>query len=87
MSLKNYAIPFVLFALLASPQAYKFVRGIAGSWVANAEGLASVPGLLLHALVFVLIVGFFMRRVSGYSTMDQVDDQANERLQKNRFLN
>jgi hypothetical protein len=87
MSLKNYAIPFVLFALLASPQAYKFVRGIAGSWVANAEGLATVPGLLLHALVFVLIVGFFMRRVSGYATADQADDQANERLQKNRFLN
>lgn len=87
MTLKNYAIPFVLFALLASPQAFKTVRGVAGSWVANAEGLATVPGLLLHALVFVLIVGFFMRRASGYATADQANDQANERLQKNRFLN
>ena len=57
----NYLIPFGSYVVIASPQAYKAVRGVLGSWVANAEGLPTTAGLLLHALVFILIVGFFMR--------------------------
>ena len=40
---------------------------MAGGWVASAEGQAKPLGLLLHAVIFVWIVGFFMRRVSFYS--------------------
>lgn len=66
----NYLVPFVLYAVIASPATYKLTRGVAGSWIASAEGLATVPGLLLHALVFVLVVGYLMRllnpRASGF---------------------
>jgi hypothetical protein len=57
----NYAVPFGAYVVIASPQAYQAVRGILGSWVANAEGLPTTAGLLLHALVYILLVGFLMR--------------------------
>ncbi len=63
----NYLIPLVLFVILAHPATFKAVRGLAGGWVASAEGQAKPLGLLLHAVIFVWIVGFFMRRVSFYS--------------------
>ena len=69
----NYLVPFILYAVIASPATYKLTRGVAGSWIASAEGLATVPGLLLHALVFVLVAGCLMRllnpRASGYGHM------------------
>lgn len=67
--LNFYVIPFLAFVLVANPATYKAVRRILGSWVSSAEGLATFPGLLLHALVFVLLAGFLMRvvpRVSGF---------------------
>ena len=57
----NYLIPFVAYVAIASPAAYKTVRGLLGSWVASAEGLPTTAGLVLHALVFIFIVGFLMR--------------------------
>jgi hypothetical protein len=45
---------FFLFALLASPLAFKAVRSILGTWVASAEGLPTFAGVFLHAFVFVL---------------------------------
>jgi len=69
----NYLVPFALYVAVASPATYKLTRGVAGSWIASAEGLATVPGLLLHALVFVLVAGYLMRllnpRASGYGHM------------------
>lgn len=57
----NYLIPFVAYVAIASPAAYKTVRGLLGNWVASAEGLPTTAGLILHALVFILVVGFLMR--------------------------
>lgn len=57
----NYLIPFALYAAVASPSAYKLTRKIAGSWIASADGLATTAGLLFHALVFVIVVGYLMR--------------------------
>lgn len=57
----NYLIPFAAYVLIASPAAYKTVRGVLGNWVANAEGLPTNAGLVLHAIVFIVIVGFLMR--------------------------
>ena len=77
--LSFYVIPFLAYVLVANPAMYKAVRAILGGWVASAEGLATFPGLLLHALVFVLIVGFLMNvlpRVSGFETRG--DQQAQE---------
>ena len=70
--LNFYVIPFLAYVLVANPATYKAVRGILGNWVASAEGLATFPGLLLHALVYILIVGFLMSvvpRASGYHHM------------------
>ena len=77
--LNFYVIPFLAYVIVANPATYKAVRGILGGWVSSAEGLATFPGLLLHALVFVLLVGFLMRvvpRVSGFET--RKDQQAVE---------
>jgi hypothetical protein len=57
----TYLIPFASYVVIANPAAYKAVRGVLGSWVANAEGLPTNAGLVLHAIVFILIVGFLMR--------------------------
>ena len=57
----NYLIPFGAYVVIANPAAYKAVRGVLGSWVANAEGLPTNAGLVLHAIVFILVVGFLMR--------------------------
>jgi len=57
----SYLIPFIAFVLISNPEAYKIVRGMLGGWVANAEGLPTNAGLVLHALVFIVIVGFIMR--------------------------
>jgi len=74
-----YVIPFLAYVLVANPATYKAVRGILGSWVSSSEGLATFPGLLLHALVYVLLVGFLMRvlpQISGFETRG--DQQAEE---------
>jgi hypothetical protein len=69
----NFILPFALYVAIASPAMYKVTRGIAGSWIASADGLATFAGLLLHALVFVLLVGYLMRMLkpsrSGFSAM------------------
>jgi hypothetical protein len=57
----TYLIPFVSYLVIANPAAYKAVRGVLGSWVANAEGLPTNAGLVLHAIIFIFIVGFLMR--------------------------
>jgi len=92
------ALPFIAFVLIASPMTFKLTRKILGDWIANAEGLATFPGLLLHALVFVLVVGFLMRRLSKFTkecvsgncyefrTRDDGDDESNERYQRDRFV-
>jgi hypothetical protein len=58
-----FLILLILFALLASPQAFRAVRNVLGSWVASAEGLPTFAGLAVHAFVFVLILGLVKRRM------------------------
>jgi hypothetical protein len=53
---------FFLFALLASPLAFKAVRSILGTWVASAEGLPTFAGVFLHALVLILVLRFLKYR-------------------------
>jgi hypothetical protein len=67
----NYLIPFGIFVATAHPSTFKVTRRILGSWIASADGLATTSGVLLHALVFVIVVGYLMRllnpRVSTWS--------------------
>jgi hypothetical protein len=58
---KFYIVPFLAYVIIANPATYKMVRGILGSWVASAEGLATLPGLMLHAVVFIALVSVLMR--------------------------
>lgn len=63
-------IPFVAYMAVAHPATYKLTRKVLGDWIANSEGLATLPGLALHAVVFVLLVSLLMNfiapRASGY---------------------
>lgn len=60
-------IPFVTFAVLASPQMFQATRML-GGWVATTDGLPKMGGLLLHALVFVLVTHFLWRFFYGSKT-------------------
>ena len=66
-------IPFVAYIAVASPATYKATRGVLGNWVASADGLATLKGVALHAVVFVLLATLLMRflapHVSGYAHM------------------
>jgi hypothetical protein len=66
----NYLIPFAAYVAIANPAAYRATRGVLGSWVANSYGLPTTAGLVLHAVVFIVIVGFLMnlliKRVSTF---------------------
>jgi hypothetical protein len=89
-------IPLIAFVVLANPATFKAVRGVAGNWVANNTGLASNTGLLLHALIFVIVVGFLMNlfRTSNYmteggmifETSEDADDAENKHFQENRIV-
>jgi hypothetical protein len=65
MHLQKKIIPFATFALIASPQMFELTRKLLGGWVASAEGVPKMGGLLLHALVFVLITHFLWMAVYG----------------------
>jgi hypothetical protein len=97
MGLVNYLIPLIAFMIFANPATFMMVRGVAGNWVSNNMGRASTPGLLLHGVIFVLIVGFLMtqlRSTSSYltedgmvfQTRDDADDAENKHFQENRIV-
>ena len=61
-------IYMILFFLVASPAAFKFMRKGLGGWVASAEGLPHAPGLLLHSAVYVLLACYLPAKlVSGFA--------------------
>lgn len=64
-------IPFLAYVAVAHPATYKLTNKFLGGWISNSEGLATLPGLALHAVVFVLLVSLLMNyvvpRASGYS--------------------
>jgi hypothetical protein len=74
----DYAIPALAFVVLANPAAFKIVRGVAGGWVASTDGLPTLAGLILHAIVFVLVVGFIMnlqyKKKEKYGNMMLTDE-------------
>lgn len=96
MTFINYLIILIAFVVLANPATFRAVRGVAGNWVANNTGLASTPGLLLHALVFIIVVGCLMTmfRTSNYiteggmtfQTREDAEDAENVHFQENRIV-
>lgn len=90
-------IGILAFAVVASPAAFKATRRVFGSWVASQDGLATIPGLLLHGLVFVIIMSLlrmiFVRNSNFLSeggmkfvTRDDQDDENNKHFQEDRFV-
>lgn len=76
-------IPFVAYLIVANPATYKAVRGVAGNWVASADGLPTMAGLALHALVLVLLVTLIMRFLPAkskfsmeldFAQIDEIED-------------
>lgn len=61
--------PFLAYVAVAHPATYKLTRKLLGNWVANSDGLASMAGVALHAVVFVLLTSLLMNllvpRISG----------------------
>lgn len=89
-------LAILVFAAVASPMSYRTTRQL-GSWVASADGVPTVAGLLLHGLVFVIlmaVLGALFGRRSGYltadglrfETRDDQDDQNNKHFQEDRFV-
>jgi hypothetical protein len=58
-------LTFILFFLVANPLTYKITRR-AFSGIASTDGMPTQAGVLVHALVFVLLARFLMRRFSRY---------------------
>ena len=89
-------LAILVFAALASPVSYRTTRQL-GSWVADPLGVPTVPGLLLHGLVFVIVMvllGALFGKRSGYltaggltfETRDDQDDQNTKHFQQDRFV-
>ena len=70
-------IPFVAYLVVANPATYKAVRAVTGSWVASSEGLPTLAGLALHAVVLVLLVTAVMRLLPAKSKFSMDLDMAN----------
>ena len=70
-------IPFVAYLVVANPSTYKAVRAVAGSWVASSDGLPTLAGLALHAVVLVLLVTAVMRLLPRKSKFSMDLDMAN----------
>ncbi len=79
-------VKLLTFMLVASPAAFKVTRRIFGDWVAGPEGLASIPGLLLHALVFLFLVTLLMNKTSGFVSRGKQQDREARHFQERNFL-
>jgi len=89
-------LAILVFATVASPVSYRTTRQL-GSWIAGPDGTPTIPGLLLHGLVFVILMAvlsaLFGKR-SGYlsaggltfETRDDQDDQNTKHFQEDRFV-
>ena len=67
----------IVFFIVANPSTFKIMRGVLGSWVASADGLATPAGLILHSLVFVglaIMVPKYLMRSSYYEDEDYEDE-------------
>jgi hypothetical protein len=54
--MSNLIVPGVAFMIASSPETFKLMRSVLGNWVSSAEGVATLPGLFLHTLFFLLVL-------------------------------
>ena len=79
-------VKLLTFMLVASPAAFKVTRRLFGEWVAGPEGLATIPGLLLHAIVFLFLVTAILARTSGFVSRGKQQDAEAEHYQDVTFM-
>jgi len=53
------------FVAVSHPATYKATSKLLGSWIASSDGLPKMGGLVLHAVVFIFLVGLLMHLFSG----------------------
>lgn len=62
------------FVAVSHPATYKATSKLLGSWIASPDGLPKMGGLILHAVVFIFLVGLLMTlfrgKRSGFSGAD-----------------
>jgi hypothetical protein len=67
----DFVIPVAAFVAVGHPATYKTTSKFLGNWVASSDGVPKVGGLILHALVFLFVIGLlyalFRPRKSGFS--------------------
>jgi len=68
----------LIFFVVASPEAFRLMRSIVGSWVATPNGTPSSAGLALHALVFLLIIWFTMNIKAEYMEGEEASGEEEE---------
>lgn len=84
----SFIIPFTTFYIVANPATFKAVRGVAGNWVASADGLPTMLGLLFHSLVFVILCRLILNLLtvskSGYGNTKEKEQMRMK--EKNRSI-
>lgn len=53
------------FVAVSHPATYKTTSKFLGSWIATPDGLPKMGGLILHAVVFIFLVGLLMTLFRG----------------------
>ena len=87
------------FMVLAHPAMFKLTSSYLGPWIADYQGIPTVLGLLLHAIVFMFVIKImtflyalvlllFGRLLikSKFESRENEDDQNKDRFIGNRFL-
>ena len=80
-------IPLLTFVVVANPMTFRTTRSIFGDWIASPEGLATIPGLILHALVFLFLVKILSPGRAKYRTRGNQQDEEASHWQNRNELN
>jgi hypothetical protein len=78
-------IYMVIFFLLASPGAFRTVRGVLGGWVASAEGVPTSAGLVLHSAVYVLLACYLPAKLLSKYAEEFGDYYAEEMYEDEKY--
>lgn len=71
----KFFLALLLFFIVANPATFKLTRKVLGA-IASPDGLPTQLGVAVHALVYVLLTGFVMRRFSRYEEESKYADES-----------
>ena len=83
-------ISLASFVAVSHPATYKLTSKLLGRWVATSDGLPKIGGLILHAFVFLFLVGFLVLllipHASGFKVFGFEFGKKPEHARKNKML-